>query len=426
MDLAALHPPLASTSTLPPSTVCDVLLDAAISSDVDMIWLEPRLTTAEDRYDVSMERRGRVIATTSLDGSLGAAVVARLAMIAEIDLVGRRIATGRAEVRSPTASAEIVVTTRPGRALRGEVLVRRHQPRGVSSPMDPVALTPGTVVGQYRIVERLGAGGMGEVFRVTHSALGRGFALKVLSVGVMTSDAEAVTAFLREARAAARIKHPHIIDVFDFGHLSDGRPYLVMELIDGRSLAAMIADDPLEVRTALTIARQLASALAAAHEVGVIHADVSPSNVLVHGEIAKLVDFGLAQLRDDPARVGAEPAKFVFGTPSYIAPELIRGLGAVEASDQYSLGAVLYEMLTGHPPFAAKTVREVCMLHLRAPVPPLELPDGLVPTELRKVVDRCLAKRAEQRFPTMTAVEAALAEVEQVMFARGWRRWLAP
>lgn len=390
-----------------------------------MIWIEPR-ALPEDRYDVSMERRGRVVAATTLDGSLGAAVVARLAMIAEIDLVGRHAATGRSQVRTPSASAEIVVTTRPGRALRAEVMVQRAAPRGLPSKLEPVVLTPGTAVGHYRIAEKLGAGGMGEVFRVTHSVLGRNFALKVLSVGVMASDAESVTGFLREARAAARIKHSNIIDVFDFGHLADGRPYLVMELIDGQSLAAAIADETMTTRRAVAYARQLASALSAAHAVGVIHADISPSNVLVVGEHAKLVDFGLAQLRDDPARLEAEPAKFVFGTPSYIAPELIRGLGALEESDQYSLGAVLYEMLAGHPPFEANTVREVCMLHLKAPVPPIESTDGPIPAELHKVVERCMAKRPEQRFPSMAALDAALVEVEQAMSASGWRKWLAP
>jgi len=427
MDLAAqlLSPsPLPYQAAFLPASVCDVLLDAAIASDVDQIWLEPR--PAEDHYDVTMERGGAVVASTSLDGSLGAAVVARLAIIAEIDLVGRRAATGHCMVRGPTASAEIVVTTRPGRALRAEVQIKRRGPRAVPGPTAPVALVPGTVVGNYRIADRLGAGGMGEVFRVTHAVLGRSFALKVLSTNVMSADAEAVTGFLREARAAARIKHPHIIDVFDFGHLADGRPYLVMELIAGQSLGDEIGGHPMDPRTAIAIARQLASALSAAHGVGVIHADISPSNVLLVGPAAKLVDFGLAQLRDDPSRLDAEPSQYVFGTPSYIAPELIRGLGALEESDQYSLGAVLYEMLSGKPPFEAKTVREVCLLHLKAPIPALMLADGPAPAELRRVVERCLAKKPEQRFPSMVALDAALAEVEQAMSARGWRKWLAP
>jgi len=412
--------------TAAPATVCDIVIDAAMAADADTIWFEPRLP-AEDRYDVSIERQGRLIASASFDGALGAALVARLAMLAEVDLVARRGATGRCTVRGPNASAELVVTTRPGRTLRAEVGVRKQSPRAVPNVGGPVALEPGTVVGHYRIVEPLGAGGMGQVFRVTHTVLGRHYALKVLNADALSSDPEAAARFLREARAAARIKHAHIVDVFDFGYLGDGRPFLVMELLDGQSLGAMVADGALEPRTAVAMARQLASALAAAHAVGVIHADVSPSNVLVTGDVAKLVDFGLAQLRDDPSRLASDqPTEYVFGTPSYIAPEMIRGLGAEEKSDQYSLGVVLFEMLTGHPPFRAKAIRDLCVKHLKAPIPAIESPHGPVPPELEKVVAKCLAKQPQQRFDSMLELDAALVEVEQALFVKGWRRWLTP
>jgi serine/threonine-protein kinase len=160
--------------------------------------------------------------------------------------------------------------------------------------------------------------------------------------------------------------------------------------------------------------------------VGVIHADVSPSNVLIAGGAAKLVDFGLAQLLDDPSHLGGEPAEFVFGTPSYIAPEMIRGLGAEAKSDQYSLGVVLFEMLTGAPPFRAKSIRDLCVKHLKAPVPDVESPHGPVPPELIKVVQRCLSKQPSQRFESMQELDTALVEAEQALFVRGWRRWLNP
>ena len=408
-----------------PTVLADLILDAAMAADADTIWFEPQLPR-EDRYDVSVERQGRVVAAIALDGALGAAVIARLAMITELDLVARRGGTGRATVRGPASTAEIVVTTRPGRILRAEVSIKRHSPRAVAAADGPVTLARGALVGQYRIVEPLGAGGMGQVFRATHTALGRQYALKVLNADTRTSDPEAAARFLREARAAARIKHPHIVDVFDFGYLPDGRPYLVMELLDGQSLAAEIAVGALEPRVAVSMARQLASALRAAHAVGVIHADVSPSNILVTGEVAKLVDFGLAQLLDDPARLSGEPAEFVFGTPSYIAPEMIRGLGADDKSDQYSLGVVLFEMLTGSPPYKAKSIRDLCIMHLKAPVPEMTSPHGALPPELVKVVNRCLAKQPGQRFESMAELDAALVEAEQTLFVRGWRRWLTP
>lgn len=408
-----------------PAVACDVMLDAAITADADTLWIEPR-APGDERYTVSVERQGRVIATSILDAQLGPAVVARLAFLTEIDLMARRASAGRTVVRGPTASAEVVCTIRPGRALRAEIFLRKMTPRAVPTTTTRVDLTPGALVGQYRVIRHLGAGGMGSVYHVTHATLGRPLALKVLHANVLSQDPDSAGRFLREARAAARIKHPNIVDVFDFGYLGDGRPYLVMELLDGQSLGDLI-DGPLEPRRVLPLARQLASALAAAHDCGVIHADLSPSNVLVDGDAAKLLDFGLAQLRDDPQALDpAHPAEFVFGTPSYISPEQIRGLGADERSDQYSFGAVLFEMLSGHPPYKAKTIRDLCLKHIKAPIPEIETPHGPLPAELLRVVNRCLEKRADARYPTMHDVVAALTEAEQALVVRGWRRWLSP
>jgi serine/threonine-protein kinase len=426
-------PPAAAPSptTLPlpaippsPAAACDVILDAAISADADTLWIEPR-APGDERYTVSVERQGRIIATSILDAHLGPAVVARLAFLTEIDLLARRAMAGRTVVRGPTASAEVVATIRPGRALRAEVFLRKMTPRPVPEPAARIDLAPGVLVGQYRVIRHLGAGGMGSVYHVTHATLGRGLALKVLHSSVLSSDPDSAGRFLREARAAARIKHANIVDVFDFGYLGDGRPYIVMELLGGDSLADLI-DGPLEPRRVIPLARQLASALAAAHDCGVIHADLSPSNVLVEGDNAKLLDFGLAQLRDDPPPLDpSQPAEFVFGTPSYISPEQIRGLGADERSDQYSFGAVLFEMLSGKPPFKAKTIRDLCLKHIKSPVPEIETPHGPLPAELVRVVARCLEKRPEQRYPSMHDVAAALAEAEQALVVRGWRRWLS-
>ncbi len=413
-----------SNPALSPVVVCDALLDAAIGAGADTLWLEPR-RPPEDRYELSIEREGRTLAMTALDGALGAAVVARLAILAELDLVARRPTTGRCVVRRPTSSAEIVVTMRPGRSPRAEVFIRGSRVRPVAVSR-PAKIEPGATIGHYAVEARLGAGGMGQVFRARHRALGRGCALKVLHQDGGRSD-DAAERFLREARAAARIKHPNIVDVFDFGHLPDGRPYLVMELLDGRSLADYVGGDALEPRVAVRFARELASALVAAHEVGVIHADVSPSNILVSGEVAKLVDFGLARTIDDPDRLDeGETAECVYGTPSYIAPEIIRGLDAVPESDQYGLGAVLFEMLTGEPPYSASSVRELCIAHLSAAIPRPESPHAQLPVEVVRTVQRCLAKRPEQRFPTMSALEVALTEAEQSLASAGWRRWLTP
>jgi len=163
----------------------------------------------------------------------------------------------------------------------------------------------------------------------------------------------------------------------------------------------------------------------AAHAAGVIHADVSPSNVLIEGETAKLVDFGLAQTLDDPSRLAAgQTSEMVFGTPAYIAPEIIRGLNAEPASDQYSLGAVLFEMLAGEPPYRATNVRELCVKHLSAPIPSIPTP-GL-PPELVRVVQRSLGKAPGARFRSMASFHAALVDVEETLTVGGWRRFLTP
>jgi len=181
------------------------------------------------------------------------------------------------------------------------------------------------------------------------------------------------------------------------------------------------------------IARQLANALAAAHDRGVVHADVTPSNVLVveggddpsaPGDLhVKLVDFGLAELAGEGLR--DENPEFVLGTPAYISPEQLRGLAPTDRSDQYGLGAVLYELLTGHPPYHHDDLRTLCMMHLTAPIPLVESPHGPLPPKLADIVTTCLQKTPQSRFPGMRALLVALDEIERVTDRRGWRRWLS-
>jgi serine/threonine-protein kinase len=290
----------------------------------------------------------------------------------------------------------------------------------------PVGINQGDAIGHYKVMQFLGEGGMGTVYRVEHSVLGRQYALKVLRARVVERDKDAAENFVREARTAARVHHPNIVDVFDFGYVPDGRPYFVMELLEGESLAEKVGRGPLPPAEVVTITRQLATALAAAHDRGVIHADVTPNNVLVVGgeDIhVKLVDFGLAKLAGEGLR--DENPEFVLGTPAYISPEQLRGLAPTDRSDQYGLGAVVYELLTGHPPFQAEDLRKLCMMHIQAPVPPIESPHGPLPPKLADIITTCLAKTPQARFPGMRALLTALDEVERVTDRRGWRRWLS-
>ena len=403
-----------------PRRVADIALAAAVRARADAVYIEPQVRG--DDYIMMLERGTNVIAAQPLDGGLGSAVVARLAFIANLDLAASHASSGVVKVRLGGEVADVVVTLRPGAALRCDLVVMSRPQRGARSASMGSGTETGDRIGNYRVVRRLGEGGMGTVFEVEHVVLGRRYALKVLRAKVVEREATAAQRFLREARSAARVHHPNIVDVFDFGHLADGRPYFVMELLEGESLQDLIERGPVPAPDVVAIARQLAGALGAVHERGVVHADVTPSNVLVVGETVKLVDFGLAELAGEA--FADENSDFVLGTPAYISPEQLRGLAPTERSDQYGLGAVLFELLSGHPPYQHADLRQLCLMHVTAPIPVVESPHGPLPPKLVDLVTTCLQKLPQQRFPGMNALIAVLDEIEKVTDRRGWRRWL--
>ena len=409
-----------------PTALVDALLAAALASSADYLWIEP-VPRPEPRYQVTIQQENQTLATVTLPAGLGMAAIARLSFLCEIDLLTTRARTGSTKLRRGDKECEMLLTLRPGAALRAEATFVRRAPRLILADQRYAELAVGERVDHYRIQAKLGAGGMGSVYRAEHATLGRVYALKVLQGAVLARDQDASERFLREARAAARIRHHNIVDVFDFGYLRDGRPYFVMELLSGTSLGDLIDRGALPPDLAVAITRQLAGALAAAHERGVVHADVTPSNVLVNETEpleVKLVDFGLAELRDGLERPADPTAEYVLGTPCYISPEQIRGLGATELSDQYSLGIVLYEMLVGHPPFQDKNVRELCLKHIRDAVPEVTSIHGALPPEVNQLLQRALQKQPGQRYPSIRALLLDLEQVESIVERRGWRRWL--
>ncbi|MCA9533748.1 MAG: protein kinase [Myxococcales bacterium] len=280
----------------------------------------------------------------------------------------------------------------------------------------PDPLIGRTIAGRYLIQERIGQGGMGTVYRARHEVVGRDVALKFLSSDLAHRPAHK-TRFLREARAANRINHEHIIDITDFGETDDGLVYLAMEFLDGVPLNKQIAKRDLNVPRALGITLQVARALGRAHELGVIHRDIKPDNIyLLQGyasDFVKLLDFGLAQMKGE-LRVTATGT--VFGTPEYIAPEQARGAPLTYACDLYSLGCVLFEMLTNELPFKGGT-SELVLGHLRTPPPAPSSRGVSVPPELDALVLRLLSKQPEARHPSAYALASELSAIMEAMDA---------
>jgi predicted Ser/Thr protein kinase len=256
--------------------------------------------------------------------------------------------------------------------------------------------------GRYRLVERLGTGGMSIVWRGFDEVLGRQVAVKVLD-GTLASDPAFRRRIRIEARAAARLCHPHITNVYDYGQ-SDGTPFVVMELVDGEPLADVLArDGMLPWQDAVTICGEVASALVAAHRHGIVHRDVKPANVMLTDAGAKVVDFGLSALIGE-SDVG--PDGNLLGTPAYLAPERLDGGAVSPAADVYGLGLLLYRTLSGQRPWHVASMTDMLRAHRYAEPIPLPPVDGL-PEEVAELCERCLAKDPHER-PTSVEVAEAL------------------
>lgn len=271
--------------------------------------------------------------------------------------------------------------------------------------------------GRYRLLSRLGRGGMGEVWRGVDELLDRPVAVKLVRAERGGSD-EAATRFRREARVTARLAgHPNIVILHDFGQESDGSVYTVMELVSGRPLADVLRESsPLPVERAADLMSQAASGLGAAHAAGIVHRDVKPGNLMVIGERAeqyggtlKVLDFGIAALTASEQSRRLTQTGRVLGTPLYMAPEQVRGERVGQAGDLYSLGAILYQMLTGEPPFSGDDPLTVLRGHLRGKPRPVASLRPELPGPLAELVDALLAKRAEERPASAEEVRERLA-----------------
>jgi len=282
----------------------------------------------------------------------------------------------------------------------------------VRAVLDP--LIGRTVGGRYRLISRLGSGGMSSVYLARHVMIDRLMAIKTLRRD-LARDPVQRDRFLREARAVNRINHENIVEITDFGESDDGMVYLVMEYVPGDSLLKTMSAGPFSALRALDIAEQIGNALSRAHQMGVVHRDLKPENVIVlqkrgRPDFVKLLDFGIAKIMDAPSLTGSQQ---IFGTPGYIAPEYIQSTHIDGRADLYSLGVILYEMVTGALPFDYEYPGDLLVKHVTEQPIPLRSRLASVELPIEDFVLRCLRKNPQDRFRDAFHFLAELAKVRE-------------
>ena len=314
--------------------------------------------------------------------------------------------------------------------LRGEVeaLIESHARAGdfIESPAYAVMaeslatsdIAPGHAIGPYEIINQLASGGMGDIYLAEDTRLGRKVVLKALP-SAFTEDPERVRRFQLEARAASALNHPHIVTVYDIGRL-DQLHYIAIEFIDGETLRRRLTKAQLKITEALEIAISVATALLAAHEAGIVHRDIKPENIMVRADrVVKVLDFGLAKLTESKPMISEASTLFqtqqglIIGTAPYMSPEQARALPVDPRTDIWSLGAVLYEMVGGHPSFDGPTASDVIAAILSREPAPLIRHRPEVPTELEWIIKKALRKDRDERYQTIREFLADLKHLRQ-------------
>ena len=287
----------------------------------------------------------------------------------------------------------------------------------LGDPKDP--LIGATLAGRYKVLARIARGGMSSVYLARHVLIERLSAIKVLRRD-LCDDPIQRDRFLREARAVNRINHENIIEIVDYGESEDGRVFLVMEYLPGESLLQRISRGPIAPLRALEIAKQIVSGLGRAHQMGVIHRDLKPDNILLlpsnnGSEVVKVLDFGIAKMLDQPALTATDK---IFGTPGYIAPEYASGNPIDGRSDLYSLGVVLYEMVTAQLPFDVEFPGDLLLHHMTEPPIPPRTRNPAVPEPVERLILQLLAKDPAQRYRDAYHLIEDLESVSQTLSGR--------
>lgn len=289
-----------------------------------------------------------------------------------------------------------------------------------SISVDPDDMTGKIVAGRYKVLDKLGQGGMGSVYRAEHIEIGKQCAIKVLAA-IYGQDDQQRRRFLREARAASTIGHENVVDVTDFGPAPNGSVFLAMELLVGEELSDLMArEGPLPWFRAKRIILQVARALHAAHEKGIYHRDVKPENCFrikrgANTDFIKVLDFGIAKImsKDINPDQSMSQAGTVFGTPEYMSPEQARGAKVDHRTDVYAVGVMLYEMITGKVPFDGTSNLEILAKQANEPpIPPTKMaPHIVIDRQVEAVVMRALEKHPDDRFPTIRELAEAIAAI---------------
>jgi tRNA A-37 threonylcarbamoyl transferase component Bud32 len=439
-----------------PAVLADLMIAALLRPGGGLVSLGP-----DEASPVLTLRRGNAtIAQLTTSGDIAAAAIGRLALMTGLDplaesgsLIGPRAA--RLAIRVGGDAAEILVTlgattlgmsaelrllSLHGRAVEARPLAQLKRCLSCGAYQPPIRQrceidggllrelqddpTPGGTIGVYHLRSKLGEGATGEVFAAEHALIERRVAVKVLRAR-MVSEPAVESRFLFEARAASRIRHPNVVEVTDYGVLASGSPFIVMELLEGDSLERRLSSGrAMEPAVALRVARATALGLGAAHDGGVIHNDLKPSNVILlrdgsdEAPRLKIVDFGAASL------TGAADDGVVVGTAAYMAPERICGEPSDVRSDTYSLGVMLYRMLSGGLPFEEEDSQAMFLAHVSKTPKPLTSPFGVLPSRVVRLVARALEKKPSERYQTMKQMIVDLEQALGSLGAVDWRRWL--